>query len=130
MSDSIFRPLVNALPEAIFEMLQGIGEAAVAKAQEPKPHHRPSQTTRLRDGLNSTLGRYLCERYGWAGVASWRSTRTDALVIAARMPCGHQHRMPFDECALEDVRPQRILDLIDKAWLRASRRLCYCVVQQ
>jgi hypothetical protein len=124
-----FRELFSELPTALFDLLKGIGEEAVRKAQPPPLHHRPSITSQLSGPINDAwLGDYLCERLGCKRISTFRAADRRELEFAVCMLCGHKRQFAISECALEDPIATMYSDMIESA-CRGSKR-CYCVERQ
>lgn len=127
----IFRQLCNVLADEAFAIVKGLGEAAViqACAKQPAPYQRPSEVSLLRDHIDhGGVGRYLCAQFGWKAVTAWRSAEHDALVVVAKLPCGHKHHFSIEEWAIADCAKAELLDLIVKKWQKSARQYpCYCV---
>lgn len=119
-----FRELFVELPQALLE-------AAIKQAQlkaEPAPRQE-SLTTQLGRLIDERwLGDYLCGRYAWRKVATWREPMDAMLRFRVVMQCGHKVKFGLFESIIEATHPTAILDEIDAEWERARfRRRCYCV---
>lgn len=124
MGDAPFRELFVELPRALFETLQGIGEAAVAKATTTTTAGQTLGATRMAydDGA---IARWLCQRFGWVSVTTQRSPALRETHFCARMPCRHWHVIPVDDQVLYDSMPGAFIDAID-AYQEDYPRSCYC----
>lgn len=124
---SPFRDLFVALPTAVFEMLQGIGEAAVEQARSRGRTYSRAAMLEVPAVLLTRDVRQMLERhYDWQKVeTAYRSETECSIVYIVRLGCGHRHRFDVDEMGIMFAGPCDIMDVIDGA---AVKNLpCYCV---
>lgn len=133
MSEAPFRELFVELPRQLFEALQGIGEAAVKKAQAAE---RPSGVSYLRSTMDVLAGRMFAgimrEQFGWHGNDVFLLADRDAFELRTRLSCGHLHRIEFDarSIALAPSSGQMFEYIFDRLEAGANDRLCSCVLRE
>lgn len=122
MTETGFRDLFVELPAVLFEALRGIGEAAVRQAQRPAA--APQTRARLSDlDALHRHERAICGAFDWIGVQSVHSPRERAILVSARLACGHRVRYSLDECTIAAT---SLTDALYAA-VDARPRGCYCV---
>lgn len=134
MSDTTFRELFIELPRAVFETLQGIGEAAV-RAAEPVPSTstafvRPSAVSLLLNSFEegSSLNAHMAERLGWRKFTLMRSAMREEIEVRAVRWCGHRVKGFIDEMGLHasPFAPGAFLDALagisECRWCTCMRR--------
>lgn len=126
-----FRDLFVELPRAVFEALQGIGEAAVTRATERM--RRPiGRRWTAGDVLREQLvGNHLRSRYGWQSFEAKRLPDRCETRIYVWLGCHHRHVIDLPDQLLEHTgRPafEAMLDALDREAEQARR--CYCVQRE
>lgn len=122
-----FRELVVELPRALFEVLQGIAEAAVRPATMATPRRDSELLAFLR---GATPRRLFAERYGWLAIEEpIFAADDDAVDLVVRRGCGHRSRVRLDGRLFTELRPRAALDELDLQLFRHDEheRRCYCV---
>jgi hypothetical protein len=120
---SVFRELFVELSEEAFRIAKGVAEQAVTNAQSVQERAATIQSVTLSAAIRSeTIGRALCERYGWRNCEVVRSAAKRAFEIGARRLCGHRVFYELNEHALligtwTDVIEQAVYE---------TPRYCYC----
>lgn len=123
MSGGPFRDLFIALPEALFETLQAIGDEAIRLGLVP-PTRPPFVDALGADSIASVL----CEQFGWARVHVGRDPCNRSIAFGVKHHCGHWHRFDIEEHALHlCARP--VLDQI-AAERDRNPRSCYCTPRE
>lgn len=126
-----FRDLFVELPLAVFEALQGIGEAAVHEAQR-KQTERQVRLSALCSPYGELLQyavRTIGYGLGWCETAVYRSDMTTALTVRVRLGCGHVHRFEIDELRLAFA-PNKSACVIDAVYEHADERSCCCIPRE
>jgi hypothetical protein len=123
----VFRELFVEVPTALLEA--AVKQAQAKQAPPPPKLVSESLTSQLSRLITENwLGEYLCGRFAWRSVSTWREPADSLLMFGVVMSCGHKNQFSLGETHIEDTHPTRILDLITDKWERAQfRRRCYCV---
>lgn len=80
-----YRPLVHELGDDVIAALKGVLEGAVTKALQPEePRRRASLFIAMVDLIEGSIGRRLCEAFGFDTIACWRDPRDATFVVAAK----------------------------------------------
>lgn len=125
MSGAPFRDLFVELPRALFETLQGIGEAAIKKAGTPPSPGPLAAAWKPPWWRTEWLWRRLAERWGITALEIGRNATMQTVYLAFRRRCGHCGRGELDERALA-IANSNGLDALDRAFDDAERE-CYCM---
>lgn len=120
-----FRGLFVELPAAVFEALQGIGEAAISARQTAQTAAPPP---RQRETLFSERWiRRVHSRYGWHWAQLQRREDDRTMRILAELDCGHLQSYSVDERSVALVRgPADEIALLDRI-VDTTERRCLCV---
>lgn len=138
-----FRDLFVELPQALLEVLQGIGEAAVYRCTEKRIDDaiarsvEPRRVPRLLSFLrNPGPRRMLAEMFGWLDLNEpLHAAMEPAVELRVIRACGHQTWAIISERTLEsldDLKPHAALDELVRLLLRHHERgrRCTCILQQ
>lgn len=131
-SGTPFRDLFIELPRAVFEVLQGIGEAVVADAlRSPATNRaaapRPQRSSSLFSDRHIRL---VLQRYDWTHAELERAVADDTLVLVVQRECLHWQRYKFHANEIAACHaPREEVELLDRVVERTNRR-CYCVQRE
>lgn len=123
------RELFVELPLAVFETLQAIGEAMIAKQREFQSPRAPAYHQPWY--LTEPIAKALANRWNVAEVRLVRRADRDAIQVETRRRCGHLTRGVIDERVLHlAVLPStECVELPDEVF-DSSERSCQCMEPQ